>query len=339
MHRQQGYALLELTLAALIATLLAVWGAGILANRINDGAAQSSAAWMAMVKNAVQAYIERYDQALLTASGTTELAHKGYANWSAPSVAELKADGLLSAGFPERGTGGLSIAVVLMRRDSCGAGACRLEALVHSTQAMVRRGHVDEQMIAQWLLAAQGWGGVVSRLRPDHVGGASFGYSNPPVTGMDALPVGTLAMAVTTGQLAHPDYLRVRDERDPDFRGSASIAGDLKTEGSLSIKNYLTIGAEEAAFTSCSQNGAVARQSFGGLLICRGSSWRQAGGGGGGGFSVNTLYGCRTSSGSSSANPATGACSCPPGFAMTTISDSGSHPPPEGRTVGYLCVE
>ncbi|TCT05351.1 hypothetical protein [Paralcaligenes ureilyticus] len=340
MHRQEGHALVEWMLAALLATLLTVWGAGALVHRLDDSAAQSGAAWMLTVKKAVRLYIERYDQVLMKAVDFTELAHKGYANWSAPSVAELRADGLLSAGFPEHGPRALAVSVLLMRRGACPGADCRLDALLYSNQALVQRGSqpIDETMVAQWLLASEGWGGTVSRQRPDHIAGASFGFANPPVPGMAALPVGTLAMAMTAEQLGSSDYLRVGDERDPDFHGSASVAGDIKTGGSLSAQKYLKLGAQETAFTSCSENGAVARQYYGGLLVCRDNLWRLSGGGGGG-FSVNTLYGCRSSSGSPTANPVTGSCSCPLDYSMVAISDSGNHPPPDGRTMGYICVE
>ncbi|TAL81144.1 MAG: hypothetical protein EPN46_06020 [Candidimonas sp.] len=340
MHRQEGHALLELLLAALLATLLAVWGAGALVNRLNDSAAQSGAAWMLTVKKAARLYVQRYGQTLIKAADFTELAHRGYANWSTPSVAELRADGLLSAGFPEHGPRSMTVSVLLMRRATCPGADCRVDVLLYSNQALVQRGSqpVDETMMAQWLLASEGWGGTVSGRRPDHIAGATFGFANPPVSGMAALPVGTLALAITAEQLDSLDYLRVGDERNPDFRGVANVAGDINSGGSLSAQTYLKLGAQETAFTSCSENGAVARQHYGGLLVCRDHLWR-LGGGGGGGFSVNTLYGCRSSSGIPTANPVTGACSCPLDYSMVAISDSGNHPPPDGRTTGYICVE
>ncbi|MEO6985135.1 MAG: hypothetical protein ABI155_07305 [Paralcaligenes sp.] len=340
MQSQEGHALVEWMLAALLATLLTVWGAGTLVNRLNDSAAQSGAAWMLTVKKAVQLYVQRYDQVLLKAANFTELNHKGYANWSTPSVAELKADGLLSAGFPEHGPRSMAVSVLLMRRATCPGTDCRLDVLLYSNQALVQRGAlpVDETMVAQWLLASEGWGGTVSRGRPEYIAGASFGFANPPVSSMAALPVGTLVMAITAEQLGSSEFLRVGDERDPDFRGAATVAGDIKSGGSLSAQKYLKLGAQETAFTPCSENGVVARQYYGGLLVCRDHLWRLSGGGGGG-FSVNTLHGCRSSSGSSTANPVTGSCSCPLDYFVVGISDSGAQPSPDGRTMGYICVE
>lgn len=341
MRRQHGFALLDLLVAMLIATLLAVWGAGSLVNKVSDASAQASAVWMLSVKNAVHAFIERYAASMAGASDTAALAQQGYVDWAAPSLAELKADGLLPMGFPESGVRGLSAGIQLMRTGACPDTNCRIEALVYSMQALLhkRTQEPDEQLIAQWLMASQGYGGFVSRLRPHSVSGASFEFSNPPVAHLNALPVGTVAMAVTSGQLDRLDFLRVKDRRDPEFQGRATVTGDIETQGSLSAQDYIFIGAQEQQLTPCSQNGAVAREYYGGLLICRGNTWRSAGGGGAGGFAINSLHVCKTSLGVSTANPVTGACSCPAGHRAVMISDSGEHPPPDGRTKGYLCIE
>jgi prepilin-type N-terminal cleavage/methylation domain-containing protein len=341
MRRQQGFALLELIAAVLIATLLAVWGAGTLVNKINDAAAQAMAVWMLSVKQATHAYIERYASLLVRATDAGALADKGYANWLNPTLAELKADRLLSPGFPERGAHGLDVAIRLLRSGSCPDADCRIQALIHSTSAVVHTpsGQVDDQMVAQWLMASQGWGGTVARARPEFIAGAAFSLPNPPDAQTPLLPVGTLALAITSEQLAGLDYLQVGDSRDPDFQGPATVQGDIQTQGSLGAKNYIYIGARQQAYSACDQDGAVAREYFRGLLICQDRQWRSAGGSGGGGFSTNSKYGCADRYGSSTANPVTGACNCPPGYAMVSISDSGDPAAAQGSTRGFLCVD
>ncbi|OWT65725.1 hypothetical protein CEY11_03055 [Candidimonas nitroreducens] len=338
--RQRGYVLLELMLAAVLALLLAVWGTHALALALDAAAAQSLAGWMLTVRQAAQAYIERYDGTLASATDPAALADRGYVDWAAPRLAELRADGLLSRGFPELGPLGMPVSLRILRSGTAcpDAGDCRIEALVYSDRPLLRRGGVDEHMLAHWLLGAQGWGGAVQARNAGQILGSAFGYDNPPAADMQPLPAGTLAMAVTAANLAHLAYLRVGDARDPDFQGQASVAGNLETRGSLRVRDYLTIEAQESADTVCSQAGAVAREYYGGLLVCRSGSWHRIGGSGGG-FSLNTLYGCRNSNGVSTANPMTDACSCPGGFAMVQVSDSGNQPAPSGRTTGYLCVE
>lgn len=336
MRAQQGFALLELTAAVLIATLIAIWASGAVVNRMNDAAAQASAVWMLTIRKATQSYIQRYAPVLLAASGMTALAHKGYADWTNPSLPELKGDGLLSPGFPEQAMRGLSASIRLMRAGDCPGDTCRIDALIHTDQALLdsSSGKVNEQMVAQWLLAAQGWGGAVTALRPGYIRGASFEFSNPPVAGTSVLPAGTVALAVTAMHGGDSDYLRVKDPRDPLFQGQATIKGDLNAQASLHVQDYLSIGALEVANTSCTTVGLVAREAEGGLLVCRNNEWMSAGGRGGGGFSLNSAVGCSLET----ANPLTGVCSCPLGFGAVRISDSGSLMAPEGRTRGYLCV-
>lgn len=341
MRRQGGFALLELVVAVLIATLLAIWAAGTLVNKIDEAAAQASAAWMLSIKKAAQAYIERYDGQIKSAIQADALGDRGYSNWAAPALKELKADKLLSAGFPEQSAYGLGVAIIVMRGDTCPDAACRLDVLIHSRKPFSARrtAHVDEQMIARWLMAAQGWGGAVTVSQADRIAGAAFSLPNPPVATMAALPPGTVAMAITWEQMAHIDYLQVGDSRDPDFQGLATVKGDIVSQGSVSAGQYVHVGAQEQASTACSHEGAIARERYGGLLVCRSRRWRSAGGGGGGGFLKNTLYGCSLAGGVSTANPVTGSCTCPLDHEAVLISDSGPHGAPDGRTRGYLCVQ
>lgn len=53
---------------------------------------------------------------------------------------------------------------------------------------------------------------------------------------------------------------------------------------------------------------------------------------------INSRRGCHNIMGGTSANPATGKCACPSGYAMVQVAESGSLTAPEGLSVGYLCV-
>ncbi|HEU0230576.1 MAG TPA: shufflon system plasmid conjugative transfer pilus tip adhesin PilV [Burkholderiaceae bacterium] len=342
MTRQRGFALLELVVAALITTLLAVWGANAWVHRLDEANAHAMAAWMLAAREGVQAYIHRHgiSMAQMDAGGTESVP--GFQDWRTPTVPELKGAGLLADGFPEAGPGGLRVAVRILSGKNCPGSDCSLEALILGSPPLLdkRSGEVDEQKVALWLLASRGLGGVVNPRDPASVRGAAFGFANPPAAGMSMLPVGTPAMAITTaGSSDGAQFLRVRDDRDPDFQGTASVRGGIRSDGSVTAGEYVIVGARHTVRSSCGQEGAVARDAYRGLLICQSGLWRSAGGSGGGGFSTNTVYGCFTSSGLSTANPVTGSCNCPLGHAMVAISDSGSAASPDGRTRGYLCVE
>lgn len=338
MRKQQGFALLELTVVAVLATLLAVWASHTLVNRIGDASAQAHAVWMLAIKKSVHGYIQTYAGALMRAEHAGAMSPQGYADWAAPRLSELKAGSLLSAGFPETAfPGGASVR--LTRHGDCPGDTCRIEALVYGNKPFLLSAgsQVDEQMVAQWLMAAQGWGGSVSHARPGVISGPAFEVPNPPASGA-ALPPGTVALAITSEQLNHLDFLRVGDTRDPAFEGSASIKGNVSTQSDLHVGQYLHLGGQARMQDSCSDDTAVARDINGGLLVCRGGTWNGVSRTGGGGYSVNEIYGCATRAGATTQNPVTRACSCPGATASVLIADSGPQAFPEGRTLGYLCV-
>lgn len=339
MRVQRGFVMLELLLGMLIMTLLAVWGANTVARRIDDTAAQSAAVWMLSVRHAAKAYTERYAHALLAADPSTEIAVGRYANWSAPTLAELKADDLLSHGFPEgvQHVGGAEIRV--LREGDCPGPACRLAILIHSSQPLVHKGttRVHEQMLAQWLMSTQGLGGRVSQVQPDTIGGGSFRYANPPVAGGTALPAGTVAVAVTAEQLESAGYLRVGDIRDPDFQGKLSVQGDAEFASDLRVSGYLRLDKLELWQSRCNEKNALAQDRYGGLLMCIGGYW-QAASRNAGGYSRDSVLGCRKLTDGQGVNPITHDCSCPAGYSSVLISDSGPPSPGGSRVTGYLCV-
>lgn len=340
MRDQHGFALLELIAAAIIATLLAVWASNTLVNKVNDASAQASAVWMLAVKQSVHGYIQRHVGALLQADHAGALNQSGYGDWAQPKLSELKSDGLLSPGFPESVSPGAGAFIRLVRHGTCPGASCRLEALVYSKQPFLlpASAQVDEQMVAQWMMAAQGWGGWVSRAQPHLLRGAAFEMPNPPAPG-PVLPPGTVALAITSEQLAHLDFLRVGDGRDPDFHGGATVQGDINTKSDLHVQQYLHLGAQARLYEPCADNAAVAREVNGGLLVCRGNMWRPSSRTGSGGYSINLIYGCNTRANASTENPVTGTCGCPGQSVAVLIADSGPQVFPEGRTLGYLCVD
>lgn len=337
MRTQRGFALLELLLAAGVTLLLVIWAAQAMSHRVNDASAQHYARWMIMVRNAVGSYLEQHGDLLRQAQAPTDLVTHGYQNWAAPHVSELKADGLLAQGFPERVRPLDGARVQILREGECPGEACRINAIVYSQRAFTKApGVVDEQMLAQWLLSAQGLGGMVHPSRPALISGHTFQYPNPP-SGGPALPPGTVVMALTDGQQQQFPYLRVRDERDPEFQSDATVQGDISAGGIVSVGDYIQLHSTAEWFDACPSTGALTRDSRHGLLVCKDGVWDVVARSGGG-FSVNSHYGCATPEGRSSANPVTGTCTCPIGYSLVPISEGGSEGSGRGLTQGYLCV-
>lgn len=335
---QRGYALVELALILLIASLLATWGVHTLVNRINDAQARSAAAWMEAMHKAVLAYVQRFGPEIQEAEHSAALAIHGFADWRAPAFDELRQAGLLTQGMPQAAplTGPARVSV--WRRGECPGDECVVEALVHGEWPIRdgKLGEPDEAKVAQWLLASQGEGAAVHPREPDRIRGAAYSFSSTLPDGT-VLPVGTVARAVTAEHQALWSFLRVKDRRNPDFQGQLSVVGSLQTGADAVVAGQVVIGAQFHDGMECEPEKAVAHNVLGGLLVCQLGRWRSSGRAGGG-YGYNLLYGCETPEGYPMANPVTGDCSCPWYTSTVPIYDSGPQPAPQGRQIAYLCV-
>lgn len=341
---QGGFALVELTLALLIALLVAVLGMRSWVNQVNDAQARAAAVWMETVHKAVLAYLQRHGPDIQEAASHDALAGAGYQDWRAPTLAELAAAGLLASGMPHtvRLTGGARIHV--WRSGECPGDACTVEALIHGEQPLLdAHAQVDEAMVAQWLLAAQGEGAAVHPGEPGRLRGTRFSVNSTLPDG-SVLPPGTVGMAVTAEHQALWSYLRVGDRRDPDFQGDLSLAGDVMAGGSGTVGGHLRIGAEAVMNAPCQPDRAIVQRDAGGLLTCRQGRWRPAGQFGGA-FAYNHPFGCQNAEGVPTANLLTGGCSCARGTTPIMVYDAGeqaAQPQPGlpflGRQSVYICI-
>ncbi len=345
---QQGALLLEFMVVAALSLVLMVWASQEWAQRARDLQARALAVWMEPARAAAEAFLQRHGAALRQADSPQALALQGYADWQAPSWAELRAHGLLPASWQEAGPLHQRLAVRILREGACPQSPCQLAALVHAHQPLQRSGGgVDQALIAEWLLASGGQGLVVWPQHPDRLTGAGRQLALPAG---QAWSPGTVALLV--GQLSGDEdassnepsadteaFLRVQDPRDPDFQGDASVLGTVRSGAQLVAHDSLLLENAYPVHGVCSSEGAVARsQNPPGLLSCRQGRWQQVAGPAGGGYMLNTRRGCKNALGGSTANPLTGACSCATGYAMLQVAESGSLSAPEGLTTGFVCI-
>ena len=340
---QGGYALIELALGLLIASLLAAWGAQAWVNRLNDAQAQSAAVWMEAVHKAVLGYVQRHGPAIQEAETEYALSAHGFQDWRAPSLDELAQAGLLSSGMPLAIRPIGSARIHVWKRGDCPGDSCIVEALVHSERPFLdeRSGEVNQAMVAQWLLAANGEGAAVHPDKPDHIRGIRFAFSSSLPDGT-ILPAGTVGMAVTAEHQALWSFLRVRDRRDPDFQGGLTVAEHVQGGGDADFAGHLVLGAGAQTDAACSPENAIAHDiRNGGLLVCFRGRWRSSGKFGGA-YGYNIPNGCRTPEGLSTANPITRDCSCPLYTVPTLVYDSGPPDPMGGPSRGrqsvYICI-
>ncbi len=351
---QGGFVLVELAVAGLILVLLSAWAAHAWAQRVRDFQAQSLAVWMTAAQGAARSYLRRHAPALGLADEPGALADEGFADWSAPGWDEMRAAGFVPAGWTDAGPLGHALGLRVLRSGACPGADCRLTALVHTRGPLLGRdgGAVDEGLVAQWLMAVQGRGMVVWPHAPRVLSGAARRLPAP-----EDWPAGIVALAAEddgtapsgaappAGEIDLGPYLRVRDERDPEFQGGATVQGDVAAGGSirsgasLRARDFLVIEQSAAEHGGCTQEGAMSvERSRDAILLCRQGRWRSAGRPDGGGFLSHSRRGCADGTGVFRGNPVTGDCSCPFNYTPVMVSDAGTLTAPEGRTTGFICV-
>lgn len=335
---QHGYTLPGLTVALALSAMTAIWASGQMVQRIEDAAARSTGVWLTQIRLAVVEVLARHSAILAT--GEAPRGADGvllFADPLAPAVGELRGLGLLPADFPDRSAMGFSAQIRIVRSPACPGERCRMDGLVYSSTPLMKKGtqSVDLTGIAAVIDAAGGYGGAVWPTAPSLARGAAFSFTNPLAPGGTAYAPGTLALWAGAGAAA-PDmdrYVKIRDTRDPQLQGELTVAS------SAQVGSYLSVGARAGAGQPCGlANGAMATSEQGELLTCQSQVWGPASGGFGGAYSLNSPLGCYHYSGISTANPRTGACSCPAGYAAVIVSAGGKWTETEGWTTGYVCV-
>ncbi|HYG44828.1 MAG TPA: prepilin [Bordetella sp.] len=326
-------------MAVALASMILVWSANRLVHQVDDAAGRAAGVWLLELKRGLDNMLRQHFDSL--AEGVPAQDENGlplYANLFAPQLAELKAHGHLPAGFPETGALGGGVAIRILRDARCPGEGCRLDALAYGTApVLVADGTAPDLMrIGAAVEASGGYGGSATATQ---VRGANFGFANPPAPGMPALAVGTLAVWAGFGTAEYDLYVRRRDTRDPDLQGELSVAGPIAAAGRLHTDEYLSLGGIATAGAACPvAGGLLARGADGTVLGCRQGTWAMVGGNFGGAYASNNRYGCAHYSGRSTANPLTGSCSCPAGYAAVIISAGGKWTETEGWTTGYVCV-
>lgn len=358
-HRQRGSLLLELMIVAAIALMAALWATHEWAERTRTLQARGLAVWMQTARDAVQAYLD-----LDPEDAHAGDSHSPEAPDPAPAVSgfagvqrlpdwdALKAMGLLPAGWQPRGPLGHVLEAAIWQTGDCLRGACLRQGLVHTQQGLHQRnGAVDEALIAEWLLAAAGHGLVLWPRTPDRLSGAGrqIALSDAGLSGQQ--PPGTVALlAIRAGGRSAAasggsglgdteDFLRMRDTRDPQFQGSLSTQGVVRSDTRLAARESLVLEEGWKAGMACGDEGALGRdRTYPGLLVCHQGAWSLVARATGGAYMVSSRRGCQNSLGQPTANPATGGCSCAAGFSAQQVSESGSLKDADGLTSGYVCV-
>lgn len=328
-RRQAGFSLVAMALALAITSAVAIWASNAVVHAIEAAAARSTGVWMVQVRQAVDGLLARHFDAL--SKGEQPVDSKGlplFADAFRPTLAELRSQGLLAADFPNQSALGFGAGIGISRASACPGAPCRMDGVIYADRPLLKKGTQlpDQIAMASVIEAAGGYGGAVWPDAPARLRGAAYSFPNPLAAGAPTLAPGTLALwaGVGAGQPDMSGYVKMRDTRDPALQGGLSVAGNTSVAGNIDAGGYVTVGARETPGHSCGvQPGTLAKSAGGELLSCESGVWRQAGGGFGGSYSINYPLGCVHYTGVSTANPRTGQCSCPEGYAGVIVSAGG----------------
>lgn len=348
-RHQQGSLLLEFMVVAAIALVLSIWATHEWVQRSRALQAQALAVWMETARVAADGYLQRYQHSLKQADVEAVMASEGFANWQAPSVPELQAAGLLPAHWQSAGPLRQQLVWQASRTGSCPLAPCTLQALVVAQPALQdKHGQVDRSLVAEWLLAARGRGLVVWPHAGDWLSGSGVRVPVPVGAGWQPGTVALLsaqagsAVAETPPDIDSPvntdDFLRVRDERDPDFQGDVTVQGRVRSNTTLQAAQGLRLDQGWIRYGGCGTENLIGRNGmYPGLLICLQGQWQPLARPAGGGYLFNSRRGCVSQTGASTVNPNTGACNCGIGYQPVLVAETGSVMAPEGLSQGVVC--
>ncbi|HLR82355.1 MAG TPA: hypothetical protein VK051_04395 [Paenalcaligenes sp.] len=317
---QRGSVLLEYMLVMTLALLAAVWAVGAWADKKTELRITSTALWMQALQQASERYIEDYGPQLINAAPYSSVVLNGHwvADWQQPTLDELQQLGLLSPAFthftepPAR--------IWVFPQEPCLGGNCFLHALIVVDEPLQKSsGVADAQGLDLWREATDGSGLTVQAPYEQWLAGPHFRWPNQ-FAQQGQLPEGTIALAVHGEQL-WLRYLRVRDERDPQFQNHLTVQGQVHSKTAVRSDGYIAMGLEAENGQTCNQVGAIAHDAhLPTLLLCREGQWQQAMARDGGYFISNQYGQCSHPTLGNTANPVIGACGCAPGYMPTIIA-------------------
>ena len=352
LKQQSGFALLELIAAMALACLIALWGASAWMQQAEDATAQASGVWLLTLKKAVDQMLVRQADLLVGLVGP-EQSGPAYRDIWQPTIAELIAAGHLPKGFPVRPALGYQAQIrVFAPTGACLTRGCKIEALVLALPVGDQVRHAaNTNRLGQLLLALEGQGASVHPFAPLRLKGPLVDRPNPPSPELAVLPVGTIAALSFYDSTQYAHFVRREDLRDTSLKGAFAVAQGVtvgadvdaaravRSGGRISAGEYLQVGSSAQEGESCEAEGLIARGGVKHLLLCQQGRWRGSGSNFGGIFMTHSAAPCHIDSyGINKANPQTGSCGCPEGFAgvLTAVWRYPAYEVDEFRS--YVCL-
>lgn len=238
------------------------------------------------VNNAVGTWQGTYrDQIIANNSASV-----GVADILRPTVADLKAKGMLSASYNATApSGGQFLTRIDIEPVGCAPADCNITSTTWISEPILaaETSEPDARRLASAVTSIGSDAGFSDLPSPAIVNGAGgWTKANPD----PAKRAGILMAVNGYGSSAWGAFVRIRDTRDPDLKGKLTIAGDTTLNSNLTVagstttqdatvNNNLNLLALGYPGTACTPEGAVRRNQETGtsLVVCFGGKWQTVG--------------------------------------------------------------
>src|SRR5690606_12886167 len=240
--------------------------------------ARATAAYLLAVRGATQEMLVQHFETL--AGYPAMPAHAGppppvpsYLEHTPPldlGVAELVTPrgaglpGYLPAGFPMQPVYGGEVRLVIWREGDCPGETCRLQAIVHTTQAIAASAGADysPELVGQIMLATQGYGGHAPPGSGDRLRGAIFDVANPAGN-----VVGVVGVSASLDTTLFNQFVRQGDTRPVRLHNRLDVTGLISSATGLTLNTSVTPG------DACPFEGAYATSARQALAMCMTGVW------------------------------------------------------------------
>ena len=255
-QQQAGFLMLELVAVLGLTAVLGVYASKEMIYKINTGRAEATGVYLSTLKDGLDKFLNLNAQALAMGTLVT-----GFSNPLAPTVDELRNAKYLPASFPlidpmRRRQ------VITVDRSGCPGSTCSLTAYSYSHLPLTASctgyaadgacagvsGSVWHVLADEVRSSSSGYGTSVSLLAPSRLRGNSCDYPAPVGAGP-----ATYGVCTTRSAAIYSQFVRIRDDRDPDLQGDLSVVGKVKS-GALASQS-LSISNGPTEITSINSSG------------------------------------------------------------------------------------
>lgn len=249
--KQKGYLLIELAVAAVLATLIGMQTVSWWRHKAQEQRFEALAGWMLALQKGVQQYLfTSYDSSSLS----TPLGEPHEI-----TVSQLIQDGFVSSALHQ--TPELKIRV--FAETNCLPERCHVHSVIYTDTALEKiiANSSSEYWLNYWLSLTADRGLVVRPSLPTQLVGIYQQFNNAGADIGATLPANTLAVYASI-PIGQRQFLQFYEKENPNF------------ETEVDINGYMTFKKTEQPNHSCQREGSVTRATATlGLLMCDGTKW------------------------------------------------------------------